>query len=615
MALSEEFNLDFKFGGNAEFLVKMESLLNRIDSRFDSFSDDLEDVSDTMSDVADYSKEAADGIDDMSTSFRRGISALTSFGEKLRDIAGYYLSFQAARMGAERVWSFGMTSMDAYSTQERAENQLKGVLQNRGSLDQFQEIKDYAGAIQGRTIYGDEAMIKGAGELATYVKGTESLKAMMDLLTNYAAGMTGGGEVSPEQMESLATGLGMAYDGNYMAMRRKGFDTSKLEALDAIVETGGVWGASEKKKYGDVLDPTLLAEIRAAGGVTEQMRVDALKESLKDWDHLSETVNGLDSSALVRFNNKMGDLREEIGKKIYPTFNKLVDTIDAHMPDIEEMFTAVGDVFETLADAPERNIGKLMDFGKWAVDMLPSVVDFFGEIADKISYFTDLKGAFKLLASYLVADKVYEYAKAFQSAMMGDGKEGGVFGALSQFSDAISGEKGLTGALNEFSKSSAAAQVAMIGIAWGIEKIAEFAGALGEWGDEKKAAKDRHTKEKARANAYNQMIDSYKSYKAGRMSEEQYRSKYENINDYLNGALASSMYNIWNKDAAKKAARSAQRDGKANIYQDFSTTNIEQKVSVAAEVEKIGLLLNQSVRAIIMQGLRRNREVEMVGGI
>ena len=280
MAMSEVFNLDFKFGGNAEFLVKLESLLQRIDARFDSFEEDVKESTQATD-------KMADAVDDLNDSFKDGVGAMSSFGEKLKDIAKYYLSFQAIMAGAERVWSFGMQSMDAFATQERAENQLKGVMKNRGNLDQFQNIKDYAAEIQGRSIYGDEAMIRGAGELATYVKGTQSLKSMMDLLTDYAAGMTGGGEVSPEQMESLATGLGMAYDGNYMAMRRKGFDTSKLEALDAIVENGGVWGAKERQKYGDVLDEDTLKKIREYKGVTEQMRVDALQESLKDWKGLS----------------------------------------------------------------------------------------------------------------------------------------------------------------------------------------------------------------------------------------------------------------------------------------------------------------------------------------
>ena len=174
--MSEVFNLDFKFGGNAEFLAKLEALMQRIDARFDSFED-------SVKDSTQATDKMADAVDDLNDSFREGIGTMSEFGEKLKDIAKYYLSFQAIRAGAERVWSFGRESMEIFSTQERAENQLKGVMKNRGTLTDFNAIKDYAAEIQGRSIYGDEAMIKGAGELATYVKGTESLKSMMDLLT------------------------------------------------------------------------------------------------------------------------------------------------------------------------------------------------------------------------------------------------------------------------------------------------------------------------------------------------------------------------------------------------------------------------------------------------
>lgn len=569
--LDQSFKLDFNFGGNAEFLVKIENLLERIDSRFGS-------VEDTINETSEATDEMAESVDELNDAFKRGEGSLSRFGERLKEIASYYISFQAAKMGAERVWSFGMESMDAFSTQERAENQLKGVLQNRGSIEQFDAIKAYAGDIQSRGIYGDEAMIKGAGELATYVKGTESLKAMMDLLTNYAAGMTGGGEVSPEQMESLATGLGMAYDGNYMAMRRKGFDTSKLEALDAIVENGGVWEAKEKQKYGDVLDAELLREIKAAGGVTEEMRVAALKESLADWDKLYDSVNNLDSSAIIKFNNKLGDLRENIGQKIYPTFNKLVATIDEHMPDIEEMFEAIGGVFESIADTIRENIGNLIDLGKWLADGIPKLVSLGSTILNTIGKVTDLTGAFKMLMIYLAANKVYDFTNAIAG-----GENGGLFGALGKITGAINGEEGLVGALGNFSKSAAGAQVALVGITWGLEKLWELGNAISDLGDARKEEKANKDKAKARDNAYNQIIAAKRNLREGKITEDEYKKKYDAINGFFSGNLKGSTYDIW---SAADAAKKEQQKSKGTVYQQFNTTNIEQKVNVAAEVEK-----------------------------
>ena len=96
MAMSEVFNLDFKFGGNAEFLVKMESLLQRIDARFDSFEEDVKESTQATD-------KMADSVDDLNDSFKEGVGEMSSFGEKLKDIAKYYLSFSAIRAGAERV--------------------------------------------------------------------------------------------------------------------------------------------------------------------------------------------------------------------------------------------------------------------------------------------------------------------------------------------------------------------------------------------------------------------------------------------------------------------------------------------------------------------------------
>ena len=639
MAMSEVFNLDFKFGGNAEFLVKLESFLQRIDARFDSFEEDVKESTQATD-------KMADAVDDLNDSFKDGVGAMSSFGEKLKDIAKYYLSFSAIRAGAERVWSFGMESMDAYSTQERAENQLKGVMKNRGNLDQFQNIKDYAAEIQGRSIYGDEAMIKGAGELATYVKGTQSLKSMMDLLTDYAAGMTGGGEVSPEQMESLATGLGMAYDGNYMAMRRKGFDTSKLEALDAIVENGGVWGAKERQKYGDVLDEDTLKKIREYKGVTEQMRVDALQDSLKDWKGLSNEVNKLDSSALIRFNNKLGDLRENIGKRLYPTFNRLVDSIDKHMPDIEEAFGAVAEMFETMANALEDHVDDIKDVISTFAELLKLIARYpkatiaaglgfkvltsgaitaaggFGtfsqQLQTNITQVGNLNSALAVLVGGVAGYQMTDAEKLEGSGASG---VGGVLGGVAM--GALAGAKA-------FGVFGAAAGAAAAAVGAAFRSIMDEMDALH---DKRENEKNWNEKSKGFSVLQSLQKQTIAARKRGDYEEaERLQVRLKKNIDVFEGrwgegsagtafritvAGGSANYEKQKADAAMKAQQDAKKQAKGDMYNTYNTTNnyIDQKVNVAAEVEKIGMLLNFSVRAAIEQALRQNKNQVAVGAI
>lgn len=659
MAMSEVFNLDFKFGGNAEFLVKLESLLQRIDSRFDSFEGDVKDSTKATEDMAD-------AVDDLNDSFKRGLGAMSEFGDRLKDIAKYYLSFTAIRAGAERVWSFGMRSMDAFATQERAENQLKGVMKNRGTLNQFQTIKDYAAQIQGRSIYGDEAMIRGAGELATYVKGTESLKSMMSLLTDYAAGMTGGGEVSPEQMESLATGLGMAYDGNYMAMRRKGFDTSKLEALDALAENGGVWNSKLMRKYGKDWDDEqkkewagIVKEAKKAGGITEQMRVDALKESLGDWAGLSDEVNKLNSSALIRFQNKLGDLREEIGEKLYPVFNELVESIERNMPTIRRLFESAASIFQSLAKTLSRAMPYLSYFG----EQLAKIVEVFASAPVGISLTV---GSLKALSPVLMS--VVGETTVMGQALKGlGGKLAITAAAVWGFFEILKagelllkvGEESARG--REIKKASSDLE------SWRNVKQ-NYPGKIAEMESIMRDMDNPGTTDEALVNRIKAFGEKYgEDFKGGGFLADMFLSKGEsrklNLNaNRFNRKEARSVFDkmryldiqdlnvaderIKDADARYRKAvalpttdmskfwktpdygpdfdpnkalndikNQLASEAKVDLHQTFNNTTINQKVNVAAEVEKIGMLLNLSVRAAIEQAMRKDKTVMAVGGM
>lgn len=72
----------------------------------------------------------------------------------------------------------------------------------------YNEITAKASEIQGRGIYSDEIMIAGAAEFATYFSDTGAITMMMDTLSNYAVGMSGGGALDSSAMIGYATELG-----------------------------------------------------------------------------------------------------------------------------------------------------------------------------------------------------------------------------------------------------------------------------------------------------------------------------------------------------------------------------------------------------------------------
>lgn len=256
-----------------------------------------------------------------------------------------YMGFQ----GLSKLVSFGRESVELFNTQMRQERQLQTVLENKGLGSELEGIKRHASEIQKRTLYGDEAMLAGAGELATYVSSGESMKRMMNLLANYAAGMTGGTEVTPQQMVDLATGLGKAFDGTYDAMRKKGFDTSELEEL------------SKREKNGEE--------------ISDDMKIAALEKSLSDWNGLAEVFAQSDEGKIIQLKNEIGDVKEEIGRELLPVFADLAREVKSNMPSIQRLFQSFSGILKSLMHTLSDNVGTISVFS----DGLASILNLFSK--------------------------------------------------------------------------------------------------------------------------------------------------------------------------------------------------------------------------------------------
>lgn len=287
-------------------------------------------------------------------------------------LAGY------AMQGMNAMRAFGTGSVALYETQQGAETQFAQVLRNAGmGRTEFEDIKSHAGEIQKRTMFGDEAMIAGAGELATYVKDPESMKRMMDLLADYAAGMTGGAEVGSQQMVDLATGLGKAFDGVYDSLRKKGFDTSRLEELSKIEKD------VEEAKSGNPVSAKRAAEIAASlkefeelGGDLGKAKIDALSDALSDWDGLAESFAKTSRGAKAQINNEIGDIREEVGKSLLPAMAEVTATLQANVPAIRELFIGMGRTFASFANTAASCMPALIKVGTVLSGILSGIVSF-----------------------------------------------------------------------------------------------------------------------------------------------------------------------------------------------------------------------------------------------
>ncbi len=199
-------------------------------------------------------------------------------------------------LSISKVKDFVNEVFELNNTQMTVEVQLATVLNNQGEgMDAFDQIRKKASEIQGKTMYGDEAMIAGAAELSTYISDPEAISSMMDTLSNYAAGMSGGGAVDTSAMTEYATQLGKALDGTYDGLKKKGFELS--EEQQEIIENG-----------------------------TDMEKALVLDEVIgQSWENLAENMRQTPTGIITSIQNSIGDMGEVIGARLTPAFMELAN--------------------------------------------------------------------------------------------------------------------------------------------------------------------------------------------------------------------------------------------------------------------------------------------------
>lgn len=267
------------------------------------------------------------------------LGATGQMADMLTDKFKKMFSVMGAIAGVKALFDFGKESLDFANTQNRVETQLQTVLMNQGqTLEAYKTLKETASQIQSQGMYGDEAMLGGAAELATYISDTEAIQSMMGTLSNFAAGMSGGGEVNADQMVQYATQLGKALDGSYDGLTKKGFVLTDQQK--EIIDNG-----------------------------TDMEKALVLDEIIgQSWENLYNTMSNTPEGKIISMQNLIGDLREEVGNRLYPviatiagTIIKNIDTIRGAMNLLTIGIGVVGKAFNLLLTVAMPVMGAIWD--------------------------------------------------------------------------------------------------------------------------------------------------------------------------------------------------------------------------------------------------------------
>lgn len=385
-----------------------------------------------------------------------------------------------------RMMSAGGEAIRLYNVQKRAETSARQILSNSGmGEDVFRGVRDRAGELQGRTIYGDEAMIAGAAELSTYVKDPELLKRMMGTLADYAAGMTGNAELDTKQMTDLATGLGKAMFGAYDSLRDKGFDTDELKALD------------ERERKG--------------GKVTDAERLAALERAIADYRGMAETFAATDEGRIIQAKNAVGDMKEEIGGELQPVVAMFTASLSQGLPKAK---TAIMDAVRNAQPALERLSSRIAEID-WTgiVQAVSFVAEEAVGVAERLAY------AFRMLSGNADALKASLSAVAAAVAGITALKFAGWLG---NFRMAVLEAASATRLMSAEVLKFGAMKIALAGLGaattWAVGKIAEAALAMWELAGEK-------GKERMRAQGYAEHGADYASLVARRREWKEAKEK------------------------------------------------------------------------------------------
>lgn len=358
----------------------------------------LASASRAVDDMADGYRRAAQEEDRLNDSINRGASAMDGMVKKVVSMVGAYMSLAAIK-------NYATSSMEAANTQINAQVQLRTVLENMGAMDSYNALADELGGntlestltldtsdamstygafastvtgdvlttevqadttqavsayddivqkaadIQSRGIYGDEIMIAGAAEFATYFEDANAILSMMDTLTDYAMGMSGGGALDATAMVDYATGLGKIMSGSYDAMTKKGFEFT--DAQKAIIE-----GTATEQQIVETLGAEYLnmsSDMQAAAAINSVIA--------EGWGGLYETMSNTPEGKIIQLNNTLGDIQEVVGAGIYPAVTHLVDTVQQNAPQIQTAALGLATVLGTIINIISLLIGGALDFG------------------------------------------------------------------------------------------------------------------------------------------------------------------------------------------------------------------------------------------------------------
>lgn len=210
-------------------------------------------------------------------------SAVGGVGAAIGTVLGVVLPLVIAFGALRRV---GSACSEALNIQKEAEVKLSTIMKTRMAATgkQIQSVKNYASALQGLGVIGDEVALAGAQQVSTYLEQAQSIQTLLPAMENLAAQMYGV-KATAENMTSIGNMFGKAI---------------ATDSLTQLIKAGILFTDSEKREW-----QTLQTEEQKAAFLAQVVQENV--------GNMNSALAATYSGQVKQLANNFGDLKEQLG--------------------------------------------------------------------------------------------------------------------------------------------------------------------------------------------------------------------------------------------------------------------------------------------------------------
>lgn len=370
--------------------MESQSLSNQL--REEGISTDR--LGDERSRLTNDSRRLQNQIDDLTNSQRRNsnetINQENSFGKLAGSLKGLAVGM-AGYFGISEIKQYGEEAIELAKEKIKAETDLQAMLKNTKYLqgdtnaitNASNMLKEYANELEAIGVIGDETVIAGQAQLATFQLMPSTIKKLTTGMTDMLA-KNKGMNATQEDAAGLANLFGKVMTGQVGALSKYGVTLSKNQKK--VLETGN-----------EMERAAMLAQILA-----------------ENYGGANEALGQTDEGKMVIMKAEIEGIKEEFGKGLLPIQRKFFEIFKGQGPNISKILQTGLDVASKFFDIfknnnPEKIFNFISDGALRAVNVISFLTK---ETSNFISFLTSgstsselFKGAIVGLTTAFIAYK------------------------------------------------------------------------------------------------------------------------------------------------------------------------------------------------------------------